>query len=141
MEKKRKGTPFIPVEGKEELRDQDKVVLRPKVIDRCNGIRWTLLQAFIEDRLSKENDALMQEQIARWFILWMIGHVFFPNRNSVVDARWLHIVRDLGTLKQYDWGSAIYAHMLRGLSSGVTCSVPNLVFFSFPLMVKFQTYY
>ncbi|KAF6139467.1 hypothetical protein GIB67_031089 [Kingdonia uniflora] len=58
--------------------------------------------------------------IARAFILFMIGHLWFQTANDTVLLRYLVAMADLDKVAQYDWGSAILASLYHGLDTAVT---------------------
>ncbi|KAF6157737.1 hypothetical protein GIB67_037310 [Kingdonia uniflora] len=68
---------------------------------------------FIDDR---ENDIT----IARTFILFMMGHLWFQTANDTVPLGYLTAETDLDSTTQYDWGSAILASLYHGLNATVT---------------------
>ncbi|KAF6145448.1 hypothetical protein GIB67_032571 [Kingdonia uniflora] len=58
--------------------------------------------------------------IARAFILFMMGHLWFQTANDTVPLGYLAAVNDLDSAAQYDWGSAILASLYHGLDTAVT---------------------
>ncbi|KAF6160557.1 hypothetical protein GIB67_019497 [Kingdonia uniflora] len=58
--------------------------------------------------------------IARAFILFMMGYLWFQTANDTVLLRYLAAVNDLDLAAQYDWGSAILASLYHGLDTAVT---------------------
>ncbi|KAF6168298.1 hypothetical protein GIB67_018138 [Kingdonia uniflora] len=58
--------------------------------------------------------------IARVFILFMMGHLWFQTANDTVPLGYLTAVADLDWVAQYDWGSAILASMYHSLDTTVT---------------------
>ncbi|KAF6176151.1 hypothetical protein GIB67_023442 [Kingdonia uniflora] len=57
--------------------------------------------------------------IARAFILFMMGHLWFQMANDTVPLGYLAAVNDLDWAAQYDWGSAILASLYHGLDTAV----------------------
>ncbi|KAF6148155.1 hypothetical protein GIB67_011930 [Kingdonia uniflora] len=53
--------------------------------------------------------------IARTFILFMMGHLWFQTANDTVPLGYLAAVADLDKAAQYDWDSAILASLYHGL--------------------------
>ncbi|KAF6156296.1 hypothetical protein GIB67_010105 [Kingdonia uniflora] len=58
--------------------------------------------------------------IARAFILFMMGYVWFQTASDTVPLGYLAAVADLDDAAQYDWGSAILASLYHGLDTAVT---------------------
>ncbi|KAF6167723.1 hypothetical protein GIB67_017218 [Kingdonia uniflora] len=58
--------------------------------------------------------------IARAFILFMMGHLWFQTANDTVLLGYLAAAADLDSAAQYDWGSAILASLYHGLDTAVT---------------------
>ncbi|KAF6149098.1 hypothetical protein GIB67_038881, partial [Kingdonia uniflora] len=58
--------------------------------------------------------------IARAFILFMIGHLWFQTANDTVPLGYFTTVNGLDSAAQYDWGSAILASLYHGLDTAVT---------------------
>ncbi|KAF6175966.1 hypothetical protein GIB67_003454 [Kingdonia uniflora] len=58
--------------------------------------------------------------IARSFILFMIGHLWFQMANDTVPLGYLAAVANLDSAAQYDWGSAILASLYHGLDTAIT---------------------
>ncbi|XP_026429233.1 uncharacterized protein LOC113325242 [Papaver somniferum] len=139
--RRRKGGEIMVIVGIEEVREEILVDKRVEVVDRYKGIRKSLIKVFLDHRLGQENNVLEKEQIARSFLIWCFGNVLFPNKNNVVEIKWLNIIRDLNVLRHYDWRSSLYGSILWGLNTGVTCNKPDLQFFSYPLMPWFWAYF
>ncbi|KAF6177088.1 hypothetical protein GIB67_015963 [Kingdonia uniflora] len=58
--------------------------------------------------------------IARAFILFMMGHLWFQTANDTVPLGYLAAVANLDSAAQYGWGSAILASLYHGLDTVVT---------------------
>ncbi|KAF6137724.1 hypothetical protein GIB67_032613 [Kingdonia uniflora] len=58
--------------------------------------------------------------IARTFILFMMGHLWFQMPNGTLPLGYLAAVANLDEVAQYDWGSAILASLYHGLDTAVT---------------------
>ncbi|KAF6171268.1 hypothetical protein GIB67_036936 [Kingdonia uniflora] len=58
--------------------------------------------------------------IARIFIIFMMGHLWFQTANDTVLLGYLAAVADLDEAAQYDWGSVILASQYHGLDTAVT---------------------
>ncbi|KAF6162071.1 hypothetical protein GIB67_025837 [Kingdonia uniflora] len=58
--------------------------------------------------------------IARAFILFIMGHLWFQTANDTVPLGYLTAVADLDSVAQYDWGSAILSFLYNGLDTVVT---------------------
>lgn len=66
------------------------------------------------------------EHVARAFILHLFGVALFPNKDSRVHLHYLAAMKDLSTVREYDWGGAalstLYGHMgaiSRGMTQGM----------------------
>ncbi|KAF6159771.1 hypothetical protein GIB67_030029 [Kingdonia uniflora] len=57
--------------------------------------------------------------IARTFILFMLGHLWFQTANDTVPLGYLTAVADLDEAAQYDWGFAILTSLYHGLDTAV----------------------
>ena len=55
------------------------------------------------------------EQIARAFLLFVIGYVFFPNGNDRICIDWVEMLNDMNRISSYDWGSSILARIYMAL--------------------------
>ncbi|KAF6135158.1 hypothetical protein GIB67_035229, partial [Kingdonia uniflora] len=55
--------------------------------------------------------------IARTFILFMMGHLWFQKANDTVPLGYLTAVDDLDSATQYDWGSVILTSLYHGLDT------------------------
>ncbi|KAF6149490.1 hypothetical protein GIB67_011391 [Kingdonia uniflora] len=58
--------------------------------------------------------------IARAFILFMMGHLWFQTANDTVPLGYFTAVADLNSTTQYDWGYAILASLYHSLDTAVT---------------------
>ncbi|KAF6142083.1 hypothetical protein GIB67_037001 [Kingdonia uniflora] len=58
--------------------------------------------------------------IARTFILFMKGHLWFQMANDTVPLGYLAAVANLDSAALYDWGSAILASLYHGLDTAIT---------------------
>ncbi|KAF6167133.1 hypothetical protein GIB67_029771 [Kingdonia uniflora] len=67
--------------------------------------------AHLRTYLTAEADRDDDITIARVFILFMIGHLWFQTANDTVPLGYLAAVNDLDSAAQYDWGSAILASL------------------------------
>ncbi|KAF6144000.1 hypothetical protein GIB67_017608 [Kingdonia uniflora] len=74
------------------------------------------LKTYLTVKANREDDIT----IARTFILFMMGHLWFQTANDTVPLRYLAPVNDLDSAAQYDWGSAILASIYHGLDTAVT---------------------
>ncbi|XP_058195415.1 uncharacterized protein LOC131311843 [Rhododendron vialii] len=66
------------------------------------------------------------EHVTRAFLLYLFGAALFPNKDSRVHLHYLAGMKDLSTVKDYDWGGAalatLYGHM-GAISRGTTLSM------------------
>ncbi|KAF6147824.1 hypothetical protein GIB67_014404 [Kingdonia uniflora] len=70
--------------------------------------------------LTVEADREDNINIARAFILFMMGHLRFQTANDTVPPGYLAAVNDLDSAAQYYWGSTIPASRYYGLDTAVT---------------------
>ncbi|KAF6155772.1 hypothetical protein GIB67_007419 [Kingdonia uniflora] len=81
---------------------------------------WERQHCTFEDVLDRRNPREDDITIARAFILFMMGHLWFQTANDTVPLGYLAAVNDLDLAAQYDWGSAILASLYHGLDTAVT---------------------
>ncbi|KAF6176452.1 hypothetical protein GIB67_010089 [Kingdonia uniflora] len=74
------------------------------------------LRTYLTVAADREDDIT----IARNFILFMMGHLWFQTANHTVSLVYLVAVNDLDLEAQYDWGSTILASLYYGLDTAVT---------------------
>ncbi|KAF6134333.1 hypothetical protein GIB67_005725 [Kingdonia uniflora] len=74
------------------------------------------LKTYLTVEIHREDDIT----IARAFILFMMGHLWFQTANGTVPFGYFAAVNDLDLAAQYDWGSAILASLYHGLDTAVT---------------------
>ncbi|KAF6170308.1 hypothetical protein GIB67_042998 [Kingdonia uniflora] len=77
------------------------------------------LRTFLTVAADREDDIT----IARAFILFMMGHLWFQTANDIVPLGYLATMNDLDSAAQYDRGSAILASLYHGLDTAVTTGV------------------
>lgn len=53
--------------------------------------------------------------VARVFLFYTIGQIFFPNGNTTINLGWLDHLQDLDKMGDLDWGSAILARVFYAL--------------------------
>ena len=75
----------------------------------------------------------MGYEVARAFMLWLVGHVFFDNSSSVVHRGWLIAFADLEAAANYDWGSVIMGRLYKELDEA---SLNDLDFCGFYLVLE-----
>ncbi|KAF6153188.1 hypothetical protein GIB67_016667 [Kingdonia uniflora] len=71
---------------------------------------------YLTVKINREDDIT----IARAFILFMMGHLWFQTANDTVSLRYLAAMNDLDLAAQYGWGSTILASLYYGLDIAVT---------------------
>ncbi|KAF6176122.1 hypothetical protein GIB67_000216 [Kingdonia uniflora] len=76
--------------------------------------------AHLKTYLTIEADREDDITIARAFILFVMGHLWFQTANDTVLLGYLAAVNDLDSAAQYDWGYATLASMYHGLDTAVT---------------------
>ncbi|KAF6166644.1 hypothetical protein GIB67_005506 [Kingdonia uniflora] len=74
------------------------------------------LKTYLTVEIHREDDIT----IARAFILFMMGHLWFQTANDTVPLGYITAVNDLDLAAQYDWGSAILVSLYHGLDTVVT---------------------
>ncbi|KAF6139803.1 hypothetical protein GIB67_009650, partial [Kingdonia uniflora] len=74
------------------------------------------LRTYLTVATDREDDIF----IARVFIRFMMGHLWFQTANNTVPLRYLAAVVDLDSATQYDWGFAILASLYHSLDTAVT---------------------
>ncbi|KAF6170049.1 hypothetical protein GIB67_042854 [Kingdonia uniflora] len=74
------------------------------------------LKTYLTIEIHREDDIT----IARAFILFIMGHLWFQTANNTVPLGYLATVNDLDLAAQYDWGSTILASLYHGLDTAVT---------------------
>ncbi|KAF6159986.1 hypothetical protein GIB67_033070 [Kingdonia uniflora] len=74
------------------------------------------LKTYLTVEIHREDDIT----IARAFILFMMGHLWFQTANDTVPLGYLAAMNDLDLAAQYDWGYAILASLYHGLDIAVT---------------------
>ncbi|KAF6176107.1 hypothetical protein GIB67_000201 [Kingdonia uniflora] len=93
--------------------------------DNCNidsshmksrNVSITHLRMYLTVTADREDDII----IARAFIIFMMGHLWFQTANDTVPLGYLAAVNDLNSAAQYDWGSTILASLYHGLDTAVT---------------------
>ncbi|KAF6149767.1 hypothetical protein GIB67_017500 [Kingdonia uniflora] len=74
------------------------------------------LRTYLTVEANREDDIT----IARIFILFMMGHLWFQTANDTVPLRYLATVSDLDSAAQYDRDFAILTSLYHGLDTAVT---------------------
>ncbi|KAF6171853.1 hypothetical protein GIB67_007374 [Kingdonia uniflora] len=83
---------------------------------KSGNVSITHLRTYLTIEANLEDDIT----IARAFILFMMGHLWFQTANDTVPLGYLAVMNDLDLAAQYDWGSTIIASMYHGLDTAVT---------------------
>ncbi|KAF6159060.1 hypothetical protein GIB67_032677 [Kingdonia uniflora] len=73
------------------------------------------LRTYLTMAADREDDIT----IARAFILFMMGYLWFQMANDTVPLEYLAVVTNLDEAAQYDWGSAILASLYHSLDTAV----------------------
>ena len=66
------------------------------------------------------------EDIARVFLFFCVGHIFFPTARDSVPIGWLAALEDLEIVGSYDWGSTIPARIYYSLHLLSRCRVDSM---------------
>ncbi|KAF6164102.1 hypothetical protein GIB67_017686 [Kingdonia uniflora] len=74
------------------------------------------LKTYLTVEIHREDDIT----IARTFILFMMGHLWFQIANDTVPLGYLAAVNDLDLAAQYAWGYVILTSLYHGLDTAVT---------------------
>ncbi|KAF6157742.1 hypothetical protein GIB67_037315, partial [Kingdonia uniflora] len=83
---------------------------------KSGNVSISHLKTYLSIAANREDDMT----IARAFILFMMGHLWFQTANDTLPLGYLAAVADLDEAAQYDWGYAIIASMYHGLDTAVT---------------------
>ncbi|KAF6143971.1 hypothetical protein GIB67_017579, partial [Kingdonia uniflora] len=83
---------------------------------KSGNVSITHLRTYLTVEADQEDDIT----IARAFIFFMMGHLWFQTVNDTVPFGYLTAVNDLDSAAQYDWGSAILASLYHSLDTAVT---------------------
>ncbi|KAF6140134.1 hypothetical protein GIB67_028940 [Kingdonia uniflora] len=89
-------------------------------IDSNHIKSWSVSIVHLRTYLTVVADREDDITIARTFILFMMGHLWFQTANDTVPLGYLAAVNDLDSAAQYDWGYAILAPLYHGLDTAVT---------------------
>ncbi|KAF6172057.1 hypothetical protein GIB67_029475 [Kingdonia uniflora] len=82
---------------------------------KSGNVNIAHLETYLTAEIHWEDDIT----IARAFIIFMMGHLWFQTANDTVPLGYLATVNDLDLAAQYDWGSAILASLYHGLDTAV----------------------
>ncbi|KAF6150327.1 hypothetical protein GIB67_034026 [Kingdonia uniflora] len=110
--------PAVPYDGTWSILSNPRQLL-PN-IDSSHIKSGNVSIAYLRTYLTVEADREDDITIARAFILFMMGHLWFQTANDTVPLGYLAAVNDLDSAAQYDWGSAILASLYHGLDTAVT---------------------
>ncbi|KAF8402389.1 hypothetical protein HHK36_013344 [Tetracentron sinense] len=96
---------------------KDRIALDKRIFDRGLKVRVVWLK---ESLMDAHLDLLSVDEpefpfVIRRLLLYIFGQCFFPEDRSSVDGRYLQWMDPLDEIGAYDWGSTIYAIILRGL--------------------------
>ena len=83
----------------------------------AGGIKNVDVKNYLKDALDKLEARLDIDAtvVAKAFLLYTIGHMFFPNANSTIVVGYLAYVENLEVVETYDWGTAILARVYYAL--------------------------
>ncbi|KAF6158949.1 hypothetical protein GIB67_042030, partial [Kingdonia uniflora] len=76
--------------------------------------------AHLRQYLTVTDNRSIDSTVARAFILFMMGHLWFQTASDIVPLEYLEAIADLDEAPSYDWGSAILASLYHGLDTAVT---------------------
>ncbi|KAF8396322.1 hypothetical protein HHK36_017937 [Tetracentron sinense] len=94
---------------------ENRAASNKDIFDRGQKVKVVWLRASLVGLDSLTFDDPEFPFVMRRLLLYIFGQCFFPEDRSSVDGRylqWMDPLEDIGT---YDWGSTIYAIILRGL--------------------------
>ncbi|KAF6167114.1 hypothetical protein GIB67_041369, partial [Kingdonia uniflora] len=80
---------------------------------KCGNVSIAHLKTYLTVEIHREDDIT----IARAFILFMMGYLWFQTAKDTVLLGYFTAVNDLDSAAQYDWGSAILASLYHGLDT------------------------
>ncbi|KAI3860644.1 hypothetical protein MKW98_017279, partial [Papaver atlanticum] len=82
-----------------------------------NSITITYLSSyFLKEKLVEaENDNTLAHKVAIAFFMYVLGHFFFSNAKTYIDAGWLDAFEYLDAVSTYDWGSAAFSRLYAAL--------------------------
>ncbi|KAF6158404.1 hypothetical protein GIB67_019443 [Kingdonia uniflora] len=103
---------------------------------KSRNVSILYLRMYLTIAADREDDIT----IARIFILFMIGHLWFQTANDTVSFGFFVAVANLDVAAQYDWGSAILASLYHSLDTAVTTG-GAIIKFSQLLEYWFYEYY
>ncbi|KAF6135271.1 hypothetical protein GIB67_021633 [Kingdonia uniflora] len=83
---------------------------------KSGNVNIAHLKTYLTVEIHREDDIT----IARVFILFMMGHLWFQTANDAVPLGYLAAVNNLDLVAQYDWGYTILASLYDGLDTAVT---------------------
>ncbi|XP_026461045.1 protein MAIN-LIKE 2-like isoform X2 [Papaver somniferum] len=98
--------------------DIQDVTLCPKASSWVsNSITIKYLSSyFLEDKLvAAENDSTLAYRVAIAFFMYVLGHFFFSNAKTYIDAGWLAAFENLDVVSTYDWGGADFSRLYASL--------------------------
>lgn len=98
--------------------DIQDVTLCPKAPSWVsNSITIKYLRSyFFEDKLvAAENDSTLAHRVAIAFFMYVLGHFFFSNAKTYIDAGWLAAFENLDVVSTYDWGGAAFSKLYAAL--------------------------
>ncbi|KAL5550609.1 hypothetical protein UlMin_000785 [Ulmus minor] len=71
--------------------------------------------AFLEERL-ESLDGKCNDDFIRTFLLYAFGTFLFPNSNGQVDSRYLSFLKNVDSISQFAWGTAVVQDILQWLT-------------------------
>ncbi|KAF6172683.1 hypothetical protein GIB67_042006 [Kingdonia uniflora] len=102
----------------EEQEIQSVLQLLPNIDSshiKSGNVSIAHLRTYLTVTADREDDIT----IARVFILFMMGHLWFQTANDTIPLGYLTAVNDLDSVTQYDWGYTILASLYHGLDTAV----------------------
>ncbi|KAF8369279.1 hypothetical protein HHK36_032711 [Tetracentron sinense] len=94
---------------------ENKAASNKDIFDQGQKVKVVWLRASLVGLDSLTFDDPEFPFVMRRLLLYIFGQCFFPEDRSSVDGRYLQWMDPLDDIGTYDWGSTIYAVILRGL--------------------------
>ena len=77
----------------------------------------TILSHYTVARVASMTSPAQVDQVARAFLVYLLGSTLFPNLASSIDLMYLPLLRDLDLVSSYDWGFAALSYLYQGMDA------------------------